>query len=98
METAAQKNCKIEGCKRAYRSKGYCNVHFKKWRQGELPQKPRYKTCGAENCLKPMSGKGLCEEHLKEKTAKGVPPAPTPVAAEAPKEEAKSETPEEKKE
>ena len=23
--------CKIEKCKRPYRAKGYCNVHYKKW-------------------------------------------------------------------
>jgi len=32
----------VEGCKRPYRAKGYCNVHYKQWRLGKLP-KPRHK-------------------------------------------------------
>lgn len=37
-----EKRCKIPGCKRPYRAKGYCNVHYKQWRKGLLP-KPRHK-------------------------------------------------------
>ena len=37
-----EKRCRIEGCKRPYRAKGYCNVHYTKWRKGELPR-PRRK-------------------------------------------------------
>lgn len=33
-----EKRCKIEGCKRPYRAKGYCNVHYKQWRRGSLPK------------------------------------------------------------
>lgn len=58
------KKCKTEGCKRPYRAKGYCTVHYKKWRQGELPHR-RYKICHQENCRKPMVKWGLCEEHYK---------------------------------
>ncbi len=55
--------CKIEGCKRPYRAKGYCTVHYQKWRRGELEAKPRYKTCNEENCNKPLYRKGYCEQH-----------------------------------
>ena len=58
------KKCKIKGCKRPYRAKGYCTVHYNKWRKGELP-KPRYKICSAEDCRKPMVRWGLCEEHFE---------------------------------
>jgi hypothetical protein len=57
--------CTKEGCKRpGYRAKGYCNVHYKLWRHGELP-KGRYKICTKEGCRKPRAkGKGsLCAEH-----------------------------------
>ncbi len=59
----ADKHCKVEGCKRPYRAKEYCNVHYRVWRHGELP-KGRYKICTKEGCRKPRFGQGsLCEEH-----------------------------------
>ncbi|MFH1653761.1 MAG: hypothetical protein ABIE74_06865 [Pseudomonadota bacterium] len=61
--TETAKTCKIEGCKRAYRAKGYCNVHFRKWRRGEIEAKPRYKTCSEEKCCKKIHRFGLCEQH-----------------------------------
>jgi hypothetical protein len=33
-----EKSCSIEGCKRPYKAKGYCNVHYKQWRRGKLPR------------------------------------------------------------
>ena len=72
------KKCKTEGCKRPYRAKDYCNVHYKKWRHGELPHR-RYKTCHHESCKKPMTKWGLCEEHYKARAGvKEAAPAPAP--------------------
>ncbi len=60
------KKCQMEGCKRPYRAKGYCNVHYRKWRHAELPHS-RYKTCTKEGCRKPRTFPGsLCEEHKAE--------------------------------
>jgi hypothetical protein len=62
--------CKIDGCKRKnYRAKGLCNVHYKKWRQGELP-KGRYKICTKEGCKKPRAKGSLCAEHSAPAAAK----------------------------
>lgn len=59
------KSCSIAGCKRAYRAKGLCFFHFKKWRGGELEAKPpRYKTCSKPDCKKKVAGHGLCQEHF----------------------------------
>ncbi|MDO8526873.1 MAG: hypothetical protein Q7T03_04195 [Deltaproteobacteria bacterium] len=63
--TKATKSCKIEGCKKSYRAKGYCSIHFQKWRRGELKEKARFKTCGEENCKKPMYRFGICETHYQ---------------------------------
>jgi hypothetical protein len=57
------------GCKRAYRAKGLCFFHYKKWRRGELEKKPglgapRYDTCGKESCKKKVVGHGLCQDHF----------------------------------
>jgi hypothetical protein len=58
-----QKKCSMENCKRPYRAKGYCNVHYKLWRHHELPH-GRYKICTKEGCRKPRAGQGsLCAEH-----------------------------------
>ncbi|MBI2974106.1 MAG: hypothetical protein HYY43_00700 [Deltaproteobacteria bacterium] len=83
--------CSIEGCKKPYRSKGYCSIHFKKWRAGEIEgHKTRYKTCKEENCRKPLFKKGLCEQHFgalvaskKGQEAAAAAPAEAPAPAEA---------------
>lgn len=89
-KAAADKACKVKDCKRPYRAKGYCSVHFKKWRRGELEgaKKPRYRTCGEENCRKPVFKKGYCEQHYSAWSAskKGQPLAAKP--AETPPESA----------
>ena len=75
------KKCKLENCKRPYRAKDYCNVHYKKWRQGELKHS-RYKTCGNEACRKPMKAKGLCADHYQAEYGKKEEAAPrTPATA-----------------
>lgn len=70
------KPCSVEGCKRPYRAKGYCTVHYQKWRRGELTAKPRYRTCGEENCRKPSFHKGYCQEHYSAWSASKKPQAP----------------------
>jgi len=62
-ESREHKKCRVEGCKRPYRAKAYCNVHYRLWRHGELP-KGRYKICTKEGCRKPRALPGsLCAEH-----------------------------------
>jgi hypothetical protein len=62
-ESREHKHCKMEGCKRPYRAKEYCNVHYRLWRHGELP-KSRYKICTKEGCHKKRALYGsLCDEH-----------------------------------
>ena len=85
---AEAKKCKMKDCKRPYRAKGYCNVHYKEWRHGGLGKK-RYKTCNNEGCHKPMHKGGMCAPHYEawvksRKTAIAVAeaaPAPAPEAA-----------------
>ncbi len=77
-------SCKAPDCDKEVRAKQYCNVHYRKWRRGEMP-KPRYKTCNAENCLKPQHDRGLCESHWSEAFAKKQEEvaAPAPEGGEA---------------
>ncbi len=59
-----QMKCSIEGCKRPYRAKGYCVVHYQAWRRGEIEgHKARYKICTKEGCRKPRAKGSLCAEH-----------------------------------
>ena len=57
------KKCRQEACKRPYRAKGYCTVHYKQWRHGKFP-KGRYKICTKEGCRKPRAKGSLCAEHV----------------------------------
>jgi len=66
------RRCKIKGCKRPFRAKGYCVTHYKAWRRGELPR-ARYRRCKKEGCGKPMARRGYCAEHA----AKSPAPPPT---------------------
>ena len=61
---AGAKACTVPGCKRAYRAKGLCFFHYKKWRRGELEGRPsRYDTCAKPECKKKVVAHGLCQEH-----------------------------------
>ena len=92
--TTETQACSIEGCKRPYRAKGFCNTHFKKWRAGETPRKRRHKNCTESGCHKTRGVRGLCEEHYKawadarkpQAPAAPAPAAPAPEAAAAPAE------------
>jgi hypothetical protein len=60
-----KKTCGVEGCKRAYRAKGFCFFHHAKWRAGEIEGRPaRYKTCSKPDCKKKVVGHGLCQDHF----------------------------------
>jgi hypothetical protein len=60
-----KKTCTVAGCKRAYRAKGLCFFHYKKWRRSELESRPRrYDTCAKPECKKKVAGHGLCQEHF----------------------------------
>ncbi len=82
-EGDAHESCKIKGCKREYRAKGYCKAHYRKWPQGEYGV-ARYKTCHSTDCRKPMvlNRHGLCEDHFQKYYVKG---EAAPVAAPAAK-------------
>jgi len=75
-------NCKMDGCEKEVRAKGYCDRHYRQWRKGKLP-KPRYSTCHAEGCRKPRQRRGLCDEHYAKLYAKAAA-APAAEAASAP--------------
>ena len=84
---AGKKTCSAPGCKRAYRAKGLCFFHYKKWRRSELEAKPgRYVTCSKPECKKKVVAHGLCQEHFDawKKSRKKNQAAAAEAAAAAP--------------
>ncbi len=82
-----KETCKVAGCKRAYRAKGLCFFHYKKWRRGELPDRPRrYATCSKEGCKKKVVAHGMCQEHYDawKASRKSAKLAAAPAEAPAP--------------
>jgi hypothetical protein len=86
-KAGGKKSCTVAGCKRAYRAKGLCFFHYKKWRQGELEGRAaRYVTCSKPDCKKKVVAHGLCEEHFQawkksRKKNQGAAAAPAAPAA-----------------
>ena len=60
-KAGGKKACTVQGCKRAYRAKGLCFFHYKKWRRSELEAKPaRYETCSKADCKKKVFQASKC--------------------------------------
>ncbi len=83
MNPAVVSSCSIPQCKKPYRAKGYCDVHYKKWRRGELPHS-RYKTCYKEGCRQKVFKRAFCESHYHELWGKKKEIAPAAVPVEKP--------------
>ena len=65
-KAGGKKTCTVAGCKRAYRAKGLCFFHYKKWRRDEIEAKPgRYVTCAKPDCKKKVASHGMCETHFE---------------------------------
>lgn len=67
------RSCRMKSCKRSYRAKGYCGVHYRQWRNGQFGR-ARYKHCGDKTCTNAMAvGRhGFCEEHYQNYYVKGI--------------------------
>lgn len=66
------KTCEVDGCNRPHRSKGYCEMHYQRWRKygdpGQVDEiqpsdyNPR-NYCYVEGCTERCVGSGLCNKH-----------------------------------
>ena len=74
--------CKITGCEKDVRGRGYCERHYRAWRRGKLP-KARYRSCNAEGCLKTVVRRGLCGEHFESTYARAKAGEAAPAVAPA---------------
>jgi hypothetical protein len=69
----ANRTCSVDGCDKPARNRGWCVMHYCRWRRyGEVradrppqmpgPQKPR--PCTVEGCEKPVDARGWCSMHF----------------------------------
>lgn len=62
--------CTVEGCERDVHARGYCSMHWKRWRKhGDATVvlasvKPRlHDCCTVDGCARPHRARGLCDSH-----------------------------------
>lgn len=72
--------CKIEGCERSKKSRGWCKMHYQHWyRYGDplisrSPKKPLPEACAVEGCgSKPINVRGWCGMHYQRWRTYGDP-------------------------
>lgn len=77
--------CSIDGCGKPLRARGWCSMHWYRWRYNGDPNVVQVRTrstapCAAEGCEKVVWANGLCPKHLSRIKAHGsldLPPQPT---------------------
>lgn len=66
----SQRTCSVDGCERGAVARGWCHLHWRRWRQfgdpgeAEMRWKPLPPVCTADGCDSPPHAKGLCGTHL----------------------------------
>ena len=84
--------CSVEGCVKPRRARGWCPMHYRRWRLfgdpirlAEPPTRPEH--CAAHGCDKAVLAKGWCSLHYDRVKRTGAPelserPAPSACAVE----------------
>ena len=76
------RSCSIPGCEGKFRARGYCNAHYKQYRQGRMPGRPfvplQPKGCAVPGCEGKHRSRGYCEKHYQQQWRKGYMPPPRP--------------------
>lgn len=70
MKTIGKKSCSVEGCKRKYDAKGFCHMHYNRWKRHGNPliitkDMSKNKSCKIVNCNKTYKGLGFCTKHYQ---------------------------------
>lgn len=83
MAKLSQRKCAVEGCTRPYECKGYCALHYVRWRKGaDLLAPPlrggEPRLCEVPGCDRRHMANGLCQLHYTRKR-RGLPLEHQPV-------------------
>lgn len=83
-----QSTCSIDGCEKPVLGRGWCNMHYSRWRRNgdvnDPGRKVRY--CTIDGCEKPRAAHGLCMMHHLRKirgTKNATEPGPLRIYADA---------------
>lgn len=68
-----QSSCKVGGCTRKVKARGWCAGHYDRWRAGanpenyqlRIPAGTRPPFCTVEGCTRKTSARGMCHAHYK---------------------------------
>ena len=70
--------CKVEGCDRPVRCRGWCEKHYRRWRRrGTTDDFPTVCKINDEDCCGGPLARGMCQNHYKRWKAHGAPLAPS---------------------
>lgn len=72
------KTCTVEGCNRKHASKGYCSMHYKRWRSHGHTDSTRAEPnlqegCSLEECDSSFWARGFCRTHYHRLVRYGDP-------------------------
>lgn len=72
------KICSVEDCNLKHASKGYCSLHYKRWRShgqtNPTRAEPNYQdVCSVDNCDGEFWAKGFCKKHYHRMNRYGDP-------------------------
>lgn len=60
------RSCSIEGCAKKQVARGWCAMHYERWRStGTTYREPAKSGCAVDGCDKPHSAKGYCRGHYQ---------------------------------
>lgn len=68
--------CKVDGCTREHHGRGYCNVHYYRWRRNghtDLVKKVGREDCTIDGCEEPQRALGYCNVHYQRVLRHGDP-------------------------
>lgn len=80
MVQRTKKSCSIDGCEKPVRARGWCSMHWQRWRKNNTEF-----TCSIEGCIGPVKAREYCSDHYYKWSYYGDPLAPN-VYARSPEE------------
>lgn len=61
---STSRTCSIEGCEKPAKTRGWCDMHYSRWKRHGDPRWERpVKTCSIDGCDRPSCARGWCQRH-----------------------------------